>query len=232
MDPIREVVLVHGSWHGGWCWDAVVGELKKRGIPVKTVELPSVGERAGEATLDDDVAAVRSVLDTAVNPVVLCGHSYGGVVAGEAADHPIVEHVVFLAAFMLELGECLLDLAYGDPPPALTRYFREQGDVIEVAPEGRIISFYADCDPVLAAEAAARLRPMSIFPAGTPVTRVGWREKDTTYVLATQDEAITIDNQRFMARRADNVVSWDTSHSPMLSRPDLVSDLLEKLAKH
>src|SRR5687767_5236401 len=98
MSDRRAVVLVHGAWHGPWCWDKVVALLDEEGVPSVAVELPFT-------SFADDVAATRGVIQAVDGPVVLCGHSYGGAVITEAGHHPAVEHLVYLTAFALEEGE-------------------------------------------------------------------------------------------------------------------------------
>src|SRR5262249_44022254 len=94
--PMTDVVLVHGAWHGAWCWDGVVAALEGNGISVTAVELPLTG-------LDSDVAAARRAIQDAGERVVVVGHSYGGeVIARAAAGLPTVKRLVFLAAFMLD----------------------------------------------------------------------------------------------------------------------------------
>jgi len=88
-DPAT-VALVHGAWHGAWCWDKVVAQLADAHVPVIAVDLPFT-------SFHDDVNAVRKALDTASDRVVLCGHSYGGAVISEAdAGVDSVRHLVYL----------------------------------------------------------------------------------------------------------------------------------------
>jgi alpha-beta hydrolase superfamily lysophospholipase len=109
------VVLVHGAWHGAWCWDEVVSRLSADGLRVVTVELPSV---TSGGDLYDDARAVRQVLDDTPGDQVLVGHSYGGIVVTEAAAGADgVRHLVYLTAFMLDEGQALADVA-GRTPPA------------------------------------------------------------------------------------------------------------------
>src|SRR4249920_292329 len=96
------VVLVHGAWHGAWCWEPVVDGLCARGIDVVAVDLPGHGEDRGTLTdLHGDAARVREVLDQLEAPVVLVGHSYGGAVITEAGVHPNVHQLVYVAAFAI-----------------------------------------------------------------------------------------------------------------------------------
>ena len=111
-------LLVHGSWCGGWVWDDVAQRLQKGGHRVTVVDqLPSTGtDPAALGDLTADAHHVRVVLDTLDEPVVLVGHSYGGMVLTELADHPKVRHSVYLAAFWPQRGQSQLDLGQPLPP--------------------------------------------------------------------------------------------------------------------
>ena len=102
---MTSALLVHGAWHGGWCWERVTPLLDG---DVRTVDLPTV--HAGGA-FADDVAAVRAVLDEMDGPVTLVGHSYGGAVISEAGTHPTVGHLVVVAGFVLDAGETTISNA-------------------------------------------------------------------------------------------------------------------------
>jgi pimeloyl-ACP methyl ester carboxylesterase len=227
------VVLVHGAWHGSWCWDQVVERLD--GLQVVTVDLPSVGSLARFA---DDVRVVRDALDRGDGPALLCGHSYGGQVVSEAAGHPAVAATVFLCAFALEAGEsAAVNAATQDPvaaaagPVTLNDALHVEGEFLVVDPAMANAAFYADVHPDLAAAAITRLRPQSLG-LGDPVTHAGWGDKPSTYVVCTQDEAVHPDVQRFFAGRCTTSEEWACSHSPMLSRPDDVATLLRRIAAH
>src|SRR3954469_23230457 len=115
------VVLVHGAWHGAWCWAALQTELDSRGIPSLAIDLP--GHGASPAPLGDlstDAAAVSATLATITRPVVLVGHSYGGAVIGETfAPHANVFHQLFLCAYVLDVDESVIGLTRDMPqaPP-------------------------------------------------------------------------------------------------------------------
>jgi pimeloyl-ACP methyl ester carboxylesterase len=218
------VVLVHGAWHGGWCWDRVVPLLEERGLEVRTVDLPSVGAEGG-ANLSGDAAAVRAVLDEAGGPVLLCGHSYGGMVVTQAAaGHPNVGRLVYLCAFMPDEGESLVRLTGGEPAPWIQ--IREDGTTLpdlEQAPE----VFYGDCDRETQEQVTLRLRPMSAAAFLEPVRSAAWREVPATYVVCMRDAALPVELQReVFAPRAHEAVELDASHSPFLSNPQAVADLL------
>src|SRR5437660_1682118 len=120
-----DVVLVHGAWHGAWCWDGVVAELERAGISAATIDLPFTG-------LDDDIAAARQLIESSGEPTVVLGHSYGGEVIGRAAvDLPNVKRLVFLAAFQVDRGDDTVGL--------LRRYGSTLPDALQISDRGIMV---------------------------------------------------------------------------------------------
>jgi pimeloyl-ACP methyl ester carboxylesterase len=233
-------VLVHGAWHGAWCFDPVLARLDAAGVAALAVDLPGHGADAGPLSdLHGDAAHVRKLLDTLDGEVILLGHSYGGAVITEAGTHPSVSHLVYLCAFPLDEGESCMTCAITESaragltlegPSLADAMVTGPGDVITVTTDGAVRCFFHDCDPVAAALAVSRLGPQ---PAGTLAdipAAVAWRDKPSTYVVCGDDRAVDPRLQRMVARRCTTTVEWPTSHSPFLSRPDLVADLLVSLA--
>ena len=221
------VVLVHGAFHDAWCWELVRRALDERGVPNLAPDLPFDG-------LDGDAKAVAALLDVIDGPVVLCGHSYGGMVISRAAAGRVdVDHLVYLCAVqVLDDAELAATL---QPTPTMEHFLVDEDVGTTVDPAFAAECFYHDCATDLAAAAVARLRPMRagvgpIAPEGTEPVAPAWTTIDSTYVVCTGDRVVHPDTQREMARHAGAVVEWDTSHSPMLSRPDLVAGLLADLA--
>lgn len=225
MGDRSTIMLVHGAWHGSWCWDAVVPLLHAKGIATAVVDNPSVTQPGSDLAADGD--NLRAALDAIAGPIVLVGHSYGGAVITDAGTHPNVEHLVYLTAFALDAGESLTDnqLAGGDDMK-LAEALQFDGDVINVEPARVAEFFYHDCTPEDAAAAASRLRPMSLAAMMGTAREIAWREKPSTYVVCTDDRAIPVALQRACAQRTNAVLELATSHSPFLSRPDELADLL------
>jgi pimeloyl-ACP methyl ester carboxylesterase len=226
-----DVVLVHGAWHGPSCWDRVSAELARRGITTHTPALPSTGPDPGSlGGFDDDVASVRQALDRS-GPAVVCAHSYAGLVVG-AVQHPASRHLVFLSAFMADEGEDWAAVASDDTPTLLADGLRadEHGNLI-VDPDCAADCFYADCEPDDIATAIHRLQPQAAEPFTRTMPSPAWQSIPSMFVICEEDSAISPERQRAMAKRADSTRSLPTSHSPMLSRPDLVVDILEELAR-
>jgi pimeloyl-ACP methyl ester carboxylesterase len=229
-DAAATVVLVHGAWHGAWCWNAVGERLTAAGVPWATVDNPSVAK--APSTLVDDGDNVTRLLDEIGAPVVLVGHSYGGAVITDAGAHANVRELVYLSSFALDAGETLNENGLtGGEAMTLPEALRFDGDVVSLDPERVVDLFFHDCAPDVAAAAAAQLAPMSIAAMGGVPRAVAWREKPATYVVCTDDRALPVPLQQSNAARIGTTVEMAASHSPFLSRPDDVAALLVSLSR-
>ena len=241
------VVLVHGAFHGGWCWTKVVDGLTAAGIEVVAVDLPGhgVGDTRPIGGLHGDAAHVREVLLDTPGPIVLVGHSYGGAVITEAAAGgpggsagPDVAHLVYLAAVVPDVGEGIGG-ASADLDPAelaamnITESFvpSEDGAAVRVADHAVRAIFYHDCSDADVAFAQARLSPQSTESFADILEGAAWREIPSTYVLCTDDRTVPPPVQRANAARTGAVVEMGTSHSPFFSEPQSVVDVLARLAR-
>jgi pimeloyl-ACP methyl ester carboxylesterase len=207
-----------------------VTRLDAAGRSTVAVDLPSVS--SPRATLPDDVACVHAALDAIEGDALLVGHSYGGVVITDAGRHPKVAHLVYLTAFALEPGESATAnaLTGGETATALNDAISVGDGVLTIDTGLAVPAFFHDCAPADAAEAARRLRPMSRAALQGTVVGAAWHEKPATYAVCTEDRALPVALQRSNVARIGNAVEWPTSHSPFLSRPDLVADLLLELS--
>jgi pimeloyl-ACP methyl ester carboxylesterase len=232
-----KVVFVHGAlvFDGAWWWHRMVEPLAALGLGTRAVELPSCSvspggsvEAAGDMYADAD--AVRAVLDEEDGPVVLVGHSYGGMlITDAAAGYENVRHLVYVTSVMPELGETLASFGGSGAPGPWMDPRPEEGTMglkAELAPE----VFLQDCDDEAVAGALERLtrQPLSVF--GQVPRAVAWRQKPSTYVVCVEDRGTPPEAQREFARRAGTVVELPTGHHPMLSRPELLAQLLADAA--
>ena len=219
---VKPVVLIHGAWHGAWCFEDVIELLGEQGVDVHAADLPLRGTRG-------DIAATRDLIAAHPGCVVL-GHSYGGLLITCAAVDLDASHLVYLAAMMPaegeDVGARLAELPAAALPQALT--IRDDGAAV-IDPAKAIEAFYDDCEAGAARRAAARLRPQQLdeFPG---VEEAAWRAVPSTYVVCRDDKALNPELQRQFAARASRVVEWDGAHSPFLAQPELVADLLAELA--
>lgn len=226
-------MLVHGAWHGAWCFDRVVPLVQDAGIAASAVDLPGTD-------FDADVAQVRSTLDAIDGDAVLLGHSYGGAVVTEAGAHVSVRHLVFLCAFAINDKESCMNAASEEPDvasishqgrPDLGAAVVDHGDgTSTLTREGARACLYSDVDDVTFERAYAQLRAQRNDSLNASPKEVAWRTTPSTYVVCSEDQGVHPDLQRIMARRCTATIEWPTGHSPFANRPDLVADLLINLA--
>ena len=230
----QNFVLVHGSWHGGWCWNEVTPLLERQGHHVETPDLPGRGAdqtSASALTLKDYVDRVGSVVAAQSSPVVLVGHSMGGVVITQLAEEmpDRVQALVYLAAFLPKNGQTLIELAQQDTESQLGPNLvisEDQGDHV-VRPEVVREIFYHDCGDDDSARAIAHLVPESLAPVMTPIHTTDQRfgRVPRFYVTTLRDRAISPVQQRRMytAMPCREVIAMDTGHSPFLSAPEALA---------
>jgi pimeloyl-ACP methyl ester carboxylesterase len=231
----RPIVLVHGAFHGAWCWDRLRRVLDERALPSIAVDLP--GHGASTLPLGDlqaDAHHVAKLLADIGGEVVLVGHSYGGGVVTEAAGHADnVGHLVYVAAICPDVGESVArSVVVENLPRAELNDALAVTDGIMTIDPGRAESvFYHDCEPDDVAAAIGRLGPQKSASLTQPVTVAPWRTLPSTYVLCRDDRAVPALLQAELAKRCGSVVELDASHSPFLSMPEAVADVLEPLAR-
>jgi pimeloyl-ACP methyl ester carboxylesterase len=211
--------------------------LTERGAQALAVDLPGHGEDAGPlADLHGDARRVREALDDIHDPVVLVGHSYGGVVITEAGVHPSVANLVYIASFPLDHNESTSSAAvheanaagldHSNRPDAMAYIHVAEDGTSTVDPEGARLLFYNDCPDDVSSWAVRRLGPHNMQALSQVPREIAWRKRPSIYALCTQDNIVHPELQRILAHRTDDVVEWTTGHSPFLSQPDLVADLL------
>ncbi|MFD4319126.1 alpha/beta fold hydrolase [Streptomyces sp. NPDC058548] len=213
-------LLVHGAWHGSWSWDKPASLLRGADRRVHTVDLPSAGGLTG---VEADAQAIRAELDRIDGPVVLVAHSYGGIPATQAAaEAGSVSHLVYLAAYQLDVGESLLGFHGASVSPG--------AEGTHPVPENPVPLFYGDVDRAEAEAAVARLVPHSTKSLVDPLTRAGWHTVPSTYIVCEDDRALLVESQELMAARSGTVHRMASSHSPFLSRPAELAALLTETA--
>lgn len=231
-------VLVHGSWHGAWCWYKVIARLQAAGHRVIAPDLPSLGADKtplAEVTLKSWTDTVVAALDCADEPVILVGHSRGGILISEAAQArpERVRTLVYLCAFLLQDGDTLLAVSGMDPDSALAGNLVIAQDQRSATVKDEIIdmAFYGGCDANDRALARTLLLPEPLLPLTTPLhlTTERFGRVPRVYIECLQDRAITPAMQRRMidASPCQRVISMNSDHSPFFSAPDeLVNHLL------
>lgn len=227
-----DVVLVHGSYHGGWCWERLTPELERMGHRVVPVDLPISDPEAGAARYAEVVAAEMGSMEAPV----LIGHSMGGLVIPLVPELHPVRRLVFLAAFLPVPGKSMNEQRGAEPidgqVPLTTAEFTDLGDdVWMVGPNTATEIFFHDARPDVAAWAVKRLRPQCyrIMSEITPLAR--WPEVPSSYVVCRDDRALNPDWARRAARERLGVepLEIDGAHSPFLTRPAELAAILEPI---
>ena len=191
-------------------------------MTVKVAELPFTG-------FPGDVATARELIEQAGPGAVVCGHSAGGLVISAAARGLPVSHLVYLCAFMIDEDEDPWSLWFSEPVPLHATLVDVDGRTT-IDPSRAHECFYGDADQATVAAIVPKLRSIP-GATGPPIDHAdpAWRHAPSTYVVCNRDRAIHPDVQRVMARHADNVVEWDSDHSPFLTHPQRVATLLASL---
>jgi pimeloyl-ACP methyl ester carboxylesterase len=217
---VPTLIFVHGACvrDAPWWWSRMTKPLAAHGIASVAVPLPSCGETDdGLGDLYADVDAAARAIATAEAPVVLCGHSYGGMVITQAGADPRVAQLLYVTSMMPEAGQSLADLAGSTPAP-----WMDPGDDGTVGVHANLIRelFLQDCDEPTVREALARLTRQSAMPFGQPPLQVAWKETLSTFFVCTEDLAIPAELQRRRAGTGARLIDFPSGHHPFLSQPE------------
>lgn len=223
-------ILVHGAFHGGWCWDRIKPLLEARGHMVYAPDLPSHGDDntpPEKVSLNDYVSCIGEILQKVKGKSVIIGHSLGGITITQVGEtyYEYISQLIYLAAAVPANGQCRADLTSGNEQSLLNSYriTSENGKLFTVLAEGVKPTFYADCDDQTIEWVKTKLSPQPAIILETPVvtTVERWGRLPRAYIHCTEDKAIMPASQNDMCQRhtCDPVVIMNTSHSPFLSAP-------------
>ncbi len=233
-------VLIHGAWHGGWCWDKVVPLLKGKGHKVEAPDLPGHGKDKTpimEVSLKAYVDRICQILDAQSEPVVLVGHSMGGIVISQAAEYrpEKIKILVYLTAFLLQNEESLLQVAGGDTEALVlpNLIMAEDQSYATIKEEAIKEAFYGDCSEEDVRWAKSLLVPQAAAPLATPIriTENRFGKIPRVYIECLRDRAISpsIQKKMYTALPCQSVITLDTSHSPFFSAPETLLGHLTSL---
>jgi pimeloyl-ACP methyl ester carboxylesterase len=223
---VKNILLIHGGFVDGSGWSQVYRGLRKSGYNVIIVQNPTT-------SLADDVAATKLAMSQVSGPVILVGHSYGGVVITEAGTDPNVKGLVYIAAFAPDKGESVQTLianpAPGAPVPPI---LAPQNGFLFLDRAKFADAFAADVAPAEAAFMADSQVPWGVNALAGAVTEPAWKSKRSWYLVATDDKMIPPPAQQQMAKRAGaTVAEIKGSHAVYVSQPQAVIKLIEQAAK-
>jgi pimeloyl-ACP methyl ester carboxylesterase len=227
--------LVHGGWHGAWCWELLSPFLERSGHQVVTMDLPCDD---GSASLEMYADVVCGALEGFGDDVLLVGHSFGGHTIPLVAARRPVRHLIYLCSVLPRIGSSLMDQSIDDPDMSNPGYFAalsepdEQTRQVWVDLELARKHLFADCDEITAAAAIQRLRPQALYPMTLPFPLAELPTVSSTYIVCTDDQMVHSEWSKRVAptRLGADVVELPGSHSPFLSRPEALADVLVKIA--
>jgi pimeloyl-ACP methyl ester carboxylesterase len=245
----KTYVLVHGAWHGAWCWYRVVPLLEAKGNKVVAMDLPGHGDdktAVANVQLSDYVDKVVEVVRSLKGPVILVGHSMAGVVIAQAAEvlgKEKVEQLIFLDAFMPDDGESVFSLAEkaaranatspnAKPGISLTEclIFSNDQKTSKVKSENAVELFYHDCttEDIALAQKNLGWEPMACLATPVKVTTARYGAIPKVYILCTAakdlDKSSLVNNVP-----SQKVIKLPSSHSPFFSMPEALVKILEEI---
>lgn len=220
------IVLVHGAFADGSTWNPVIQLLHAEGFNTIAVQNPL-------SSLDDDVLATQRVLNRVEGPIILVGHSWGGMVVTEAGQHESVKSLVYVAAFAPAVGESIVDLGQGLPAPSgFAHLVSDQDGFLTLSLEG--------IEQHLAQDLKNPIQTQLMYATQTPVrarnfeekaNTAAWKVKPSSYIISEDDSMLQPELQKKMAERMSaNITSLKASHTPHLSQPDEVVKVIIEAA--
>ena len=223
---LASIVLVHGGFVDGSGWKGVYDILTRAGFRVSVVQNPTT-------SLEDDVAVTARAIDAVDGPVILVGHSYGGVVITAAGTNPKVAGLVYIAAFAPDKGESVASLIKNPVPGApVPPILPPQNGFLFLDRAKFAASFAADLDPEEATFLADSQVPWGVAALEGAIKQPAWRMKPSYYLVAKQDHMIPVPAQRSMAERAGStVIEVAGSHAVYVSKPAEVAGLIRRAAE-
>jgi pimeloyl-ACP methyl ester carboxylesterase len=228
---VADFALVHGAYHGAWCWDRVVAELETHGHRTVAMDLPSDDPTAG---IDRYVATALDAMTELDDDVIVVGHSFGGLTIPAVAAARPVGRLVFLAAVLPRPGRSFMEVAAADPPadPAFLVGAVDNGDGTSSFLPEHVERFFTHDAPADTAWVGARLRPQA-WTIGDDVYPLDvWPQVPSAYIVCRDDRVVLPDWQRRAARELLGVepVELDGGHEPMVARPAELAAVLDQIA--
>ena len=219
------VVLVHGAWADGSSWNKVIPLLQAKGLPVIAVQIPltSVG---------DDAAATGRIIAATDGPIVLVGHSWGGMAITQTGNDPKIAALVYLSAFAPDIGESGSSLISAHPaPPALSTVVTDSAGFVYQTAEGMLANVAPDLPAAEARVLAVTQGRLAATAFGQPVTVAAWRTKPCWFIMTANDRVVSAELQAMEAKRMQaRTTVLQSSHMSLLSQPAEVAAVIEAAA--
>jgi pimeloyl-ACP methyl ester carboxylesterase len=220
------IVLVHGAWADGSSWNKVTVFLQAKGLAVVAVQLPLT-------SIADDLAVTKRMISTIDGPIVLVGHSWGGMAVTQAGDDPKVAALVYVSAFAPDVGESGSLLIGAHPaPPALSTVVTDSAGFTYQTVEGMITNVASDLPEADARTLAVTQGRLAAVAFGQTATVAAWKTKPSWFIVTGDDRVVSVELQRAEAERMGaHVTVLAASHMSLLSEPDKVAAVIEEAAR-
>ncbi|GAB3942347.1 alpha/beta hydrolase [Spirosoma harenae] len=223
---VKNVVLVHGTWADGSSWAKVIPLLEAKGLNVIAVQNPLT-------SLGDDVAATKRAIELMNGPVLLVGHSWGGVVITEAGNHDKVTGLVYVAAAAPDEGQSFLELVQtAASTPGNDQIRPDAYGFVSMSPKGINEDFAQDLPESERKLMVATQGPQAFTALKEKITKAAWKSKPSWYVVAANDRMINPDLERTLAKKLKaTTLEVKSSHVAMLAQPEKVAAFILEAAK-
>jgi pimeloyl-ACP methyl ester carboxylesterase len=219
------IVLVHGAWADGSSWNKVIPLLQAKDLPVIAVQIPLT-------SIDDDIAATNRIIEDTKGPIVLVGHSWGGMAITQAGDSPKVGVLVYVSAFAPDVGETGSSLIGAHPkPPALSTIVTDRSGFVYQTIEGMLKNIAPDIPVAEARTLAVTQGRLAGKAFGQSVTVAAWKTKPSWFIVTADDRVVSAKLQAMEAKRMGaRTTVLQSSHMSLLSHPREVAAVIEDAA--
>jgi pimeloyl-ACP methyl ester carboxylesterase len=223
------IVLVHGAWADGSSWNKVIPLLQARDLSIVAVQIPLT-------SVEDDVAATSRIIANVEAPVVLVGHSWGGMAVTEAGGNAKVAALVYVSAFAPDIGETGSSLIGAHPtPPALSTIVTDRAGFVYQTKAGVVENMAPDVPVAEAQVLAVTQGRLAAKAFGQTVAEAAWKTKPSWYIVTAEDRVVSPELQAaFAARMKARTTVIHSSHMSLLSHPRdvaaVINDAVDVLA--
>ncbi|WP_346318386.1 alpha/beta hydrolase [Chitinophaga sp. YIM B06452] len=218
---VKNIVLVHGAFADGSSWAKIIPALHAKGLNVIAVQNPLT-------SLEEDVAATKRAIALMDGPVLLVGHSYGGMVITEAGNDPKVAGLVYVCALVPNDGQSVTDVTKAFPPAPGSGEFRQDASgFLSLSPKGIHEYFAQDLPAEDRQVLVATQTPWAAKATVTKISTAAWKTRPSWFIIGTDDQMVPLALARAEAQMINaKKTELNSSHIPMVSMPGKVTDII------